>query len=208
MLTPTEKETLIEVLIKYEDNIPHMYLDTEGLVTIGIGHVIRTVQDAYKLRFVGEDGKKASQEQIEADFDSIKKQPKGHYARNYKRFTKLHLGKEEILVLVNADISEFYRLLNVNYPGFSTFPSEAKYALFDMGFNLGANGLKVKFPKMNKAVYKKDWITAAKESHRKSPVAEERNNYVKDLFEAAAKSTKKPGSGASSIGAGAQWRKA
>ncbi len=208
MLTAMEKQTLIRNLIKYEDNIPHMYLDTAGLVTVGIGNLLRTVQDAQKLPFLTVDNKKATPEQITEDFETIKKQPKGHYAKNYKRFTKLYLKHSDILAAVNHHIDLFYRELTINYPAFRSFPSEVKLALFDMGFNLGANGLKVKFPKMNKAISKKDWVTDAKESHRKPPVAEARNNYVKQLFEKAAKSAMKPGMGMNKGVAAHGWRRA
>lgn len=189
MLTAAEKQTLIEKLKLYEGNIPHMYLDTEGLVTVGIGNLLRTVQDAQKLSFLTAGGQKASKEEISTEYNAIKKLPKGQLAANYKRFAKLHLDNNAILSLVKHHIDTFYKSLSAGYPGFTTFPSEVKLALLDMGFNLGVNGLKTKFPNMNKAIAKKDWQTAAKESHRKHPVSEARNNYVKELLEKAAQSS-------------------
>ena len=208
MLTPKEKQVLIDNLIKYEGNIPHMYLDSKGYVTVGIGHLLSTVQNAQKLPFVDKDGKKATSEQIAADYNMIAKQPKGHYAPNYRRFTKLHLKNDDILSGVNNHIKKFESNLTVNYPGFNAFPIEAKLALFDMGFNLGVKGLKTKFPNMNRAISKKDWLTAAKESHRKPPVAEARNDYVKWLFEKAAKSTRKAGASTVDCLRANGWRKA
>ena len=38
-------------MLKYENSIPYMYLDSKGLVTVGIGHLISTVIDAQKLNF-------------------------------------------------------------------------------------------------------------------------------------------------------------
>jgi hypothetical protein len=40
---------------------------------------------------------------------------------------------------------------------------------------------------MNTSVGLQDWQDAADESHRKAPLPKERNGYVKDLLEAAAK---------------------
>ena len=40
MITPSEKQTLRANLEKYEGKINHMYLDSRGFVTVGVGHLI------------------------------------------------------------------------------------------------------------------------------------------------------------------------
>ena len=191
MLSATEKQTLREKLKLYEGNIPHMYLDSKGLVTVGVGHLLKTVQDAQKLNFLSADNKKATAAMIKEDFDAVMKRPKNQEANDYKPYTKLHLDAKDILLLLELHINKFYLQLKTNYNGFDLFPVEVKLALFDMGFNIGTFGLKTKFPTFNAAISKKDWATAARESHRKAPVSEERNSYVKKLLEKAAQSTTK-----------------
>jgi GH24 family phage-related lysozyme (muramidase) len=53
-----------------------------------------------------------------------------------------------------------------------------------MAFNLGANGLVTKFPAFTKAIKNKDWLKAAKESHR-SQVGARRNRIVRQWLEGA-----------------------
>ena len=35
--------------MKYEGNVPHMYLDTKGYVTVGVGHLLNDVEAAKKF---------------------------------------------------------------------------------------------------------------------------------------------------------------
>jgi len=48
MLTEKEKNTLRKNLIRYEGNVPHMYLDKKGYLTIGVGHLVRDLAAALK----------------------------------------------------------------------------------------------------------------------------------------------------------------
>ena len=51
-----------------EGSIPHMYLDTVGKVTIGVGNMLPTVASAKKLAFVNRiTKKKATDKEIDAD---------------------------------------------------------------------------------------------------------------------------------------------
>jgi len=52
MPTTAEKVKLRSKLHDFEGTIPHMYLDSKGYVTVGIGHLISSVTEAQKLAFV------------------------------------------------------------------------------------------------------------------------------------------------------------
>ncbi len=186
MLTQAERQTLRKKLTAYEGQVDHMYLDTAGYVTVGVGHMMADVSAAQKLPFLDAKGKHASAADIKVDYDAVKKQAPGRLAVFYKRFTKLHLAQAEIDRLTNQHIDSFYKELKIIYKDFDKFPSEAKLALMDMIFNLGMTNLKNRWPKFNKAVQAKDWAAAAKESNRKAPISAARNQYVRDLFNQAA----------------------
>lgn len=49
MLNATERRTLRTTLERYEGRVPHMYLDSRGYVTVGVGHLIGTKSAAIKL---------------------------------------------------------------------------------------------------------------------------------------------------------------
>lgn len=102
MLTASIKQQLDKKLKLYERKIPYMYLDSGGNVTIGIGHMLRTVADAQKLPFlVDKTNKKATAAEIKDDFENVKKVGKGYKATFYKRSTKLKLSNHEITILTN-----------------------------------------------------------------------------------------------------------
>jgi len=188
MLTGTEKSTLRTKLSSYEGNIPYMYLDSNGYVTIGVGHLTPSLEAAQKLNLVVEKtGAKASKAQIKSDFEAVKKQQGGKPAHSYKKHTKLIMTITERNKLTNEHIESFYRELNRFYPNFDEYPAKVRLALFDMIFNLGMSRLKSLFPSFNKAVKAKKWTEAAAQSNRQPPIAPARNKYVRELFEAAAK---------------------
>lgn len=196
MVAETEKATLRSKMEKYEGRIDYMYLDSKGLVTVGVGHLIKDIASAQKLNFKKSDNKPASKEEIKADYETVKKQPTNRLASFYKKHTKLHLSVADINTLTNKHIDNFESELKKIFPDFSTYPSEVRLALFDIIFNVGMTDLNNKWPNFKKAVKDKDWTAAAKASNRKAPISAERNKYVKDLFEkaaaAAASKTKKP----------------
>ncbi len=178
----------------YEGNIPHMYLDSKGYVTVGIGSLISSLAVAQKLPFVHDKtNKRATANEIQSDYNSVlKANPlklnfQGSY---YKRFTQLILRQNTIDKLFILQVTNFYKELRRLYHGFNHYPVEVKLALFDMIYNMGLPQLKQEFLKFNKAIGNMNWHKAAKESHRKIPISTKRNNYVKNLLLKAAKQKK------------------
>lgn len=191
MATHQEKTTLRSKLEKYEGKVSHMYLDSKGYVTVGIGHLLSTIVDAQKLDFKNASNKLASKSEIKSDFEAVKKQPANRLASTYKKHTKLTLSAIEINKLTDKHIDSFEKELKRIYADFNTFPTEVRLALFDLIFNLGMTKLKNKWPIFNSAIKAKDWQKAADNSNRKSPISAARNKYIKDLLEKSAKSVKK-----------------
>ncbi len=175
-----------------EGVIPHMYLDTVGAVTVGVGNMMASAAEAQKLAFVDRTTvKAASKEEITADFDLVKKQMKGLNATAYKEFTKLNLPTSAIDALLDARIAGFKKELKGKFSKFDTYPLTVQFALTDMAFNLGTEGLVTKFPSFKKAVEAEDWAKAATESDRPQ-VSATRNATVKDWLTEAEKAKPKP----------------
>ncbi len=190
MASITEKSTLRKKLEKYEGKITHMYLDSKGFVTVGVGHLLKDLASAQKLSFKKSNNTPASKDEIKLDYEAVKKQPKNRLASFYKNHTTLKLSETDINALTDKHIDSFEGELKRIFPDFSTLPSEVRLALFDLIFNVGMTDLNNNWPSLKKAVKAKDWTTAAAESSRKSPISAERNKYVKDLFEKAAANAK------------------
>lgn len=187
MLTDNEINTLRNNIERYEGKINHLYLDSKGYVTVGVGHLLSTVEDAQKLPFLDQQGEPATKDMIAEEFATISSKDGNRVANYYQQFTLLTLSNSAIDALTDKHIDSFYKELKVIYDGFDEFPSKVKLALFDLIFNLGMTSLRKKWPKLNACIAQKDWLAAASNSRRRG-IADERNQYVKDLLASSADS--------------------
>jgi GH24 family phage-related lysozyme (muramidase) len=173
-------------MVPYEGNISHMYLDTKGLVTVGIGNLLASVEAAQALEFVSRAStRSASAAEIKTDYESIQTQKVGLRAQGYREFTKLDLPDVAINDLFRKRIDEFKKQLKASYPSFDDYPPAAQLAMLDMAFNLGTSGLRRKWPNLNAAIDKKDWADAAANCTRPDANAV-RNTKTIVLFKRAA----------------------
>jgi GH24 family phage-related lysozyme (muramidase) len=181
-------DTAAKDITKWEGSIPHMYVDTNGYVTVGIGFMIPSASAAKGYGFVKRaDGKKASDKEKEEEWKKVKKLTKGKKASAYEKDTTLELPDSEIKKLLTEKIKEFENGIKRIYSDYDKYPDELKLALLDIAYNTGVDGLKA-FAKMKKAIDEKRWADAATESKRSKGRAE-RNKYVYDLIIAAGNKT-------------------
>ena len=174
-----------------EGEITHMYLDSEGVVTVGVGNALSSAAEAQKLGFVNRATQKtATKEEIKSDYDAVKKQSKGSKASAYKQHTKLDLPTADIDTLLDTRIEGFKTSLKLKFPSFGTYPLTVQFALLDMAFNLGITGLLTKFPSFTKAIKAEDWEKAGKESNRPQ-LSAQRNATEKKWLDDAAKEKKR-----------------
>src|SRR4051812_14426547 len=137
----------------FEGFADHMYLDSKGYVTIGVGIMLASADAAKSsgITFTNrETGKAATAEEIAADFDSVKTAAKGMSPPSkYEKFTKLYAsgGLDNVLKqslnTAKNDAKSFF-------PNFNSLPESARWGLVDMAYNLGGAGLK-KFAKLKAA---------------------------------------------------------
>ena len=165
-----------------EGSINHMYMDTVGKVTVGVGNMLPNSGAASELPFILEDSRKlASQEDIINDFENVSKQKSGMRAQKYHDFTKLVLTEEYIDILLDKRIDEFERQLNKDFSNYKECPAAVQLGLLDMAFNLGNSGLVKKFPTFCKAVKAENWEVCAVECNRRG-ISDERNAETCALF--------------------------
>ena len=176
-------EKLKERLRSHEGVVPHMYLDTLGYVTTGIGHLLSTPVMAQVLPFTHPDGTPATSNDITNEWWRVHAMEKAHLPQYYAARTTLRLADGVMSDLLGKDIlanSPEYMI-----PGFATFPDPAKEALLDMSFQLGATGLVKGFPHLMEAVKARDWNACALHCTRQG-IQEWRNNDTAELFKQAA----------------------
>ena len=180
-----------KVIRGHEGDIPYMYLDSKGFVTVAVGNLLSTAADAQALSFVNRTtGKAATAAEIQTDFDSVKKQTADMVASKYKPFAALDMPEAARSTLFDSRIAGFETDLKSAFPDYDSYPIRVKGALMDMIFNLGKSGVTDKFPSFTKAIKAKDWTEAAKQSNRTAPVSAARNSAVKQWLEDEAAAVK------------------
>jgi len=174
-----------------------MYLDTAGLVTTGIGHLLKTPDAAAKLPWYHQaTGLPATSAEVRTVFEALRaswaqyrtEHPKGpnHLeARYYEKVSDLVLPptfprRDAIDRLQN----DFLPKLRGVFPGFDRYPMPAQRAIVDMAYNLGIGKLERGFPRFVALCRAGEFAKAAGESHRSSS-REDRNVATRQLLEEA-----------------------
>lgn len=176
-----DHRSLKELLIEVEGCVEHLYLDTRGNATIGVGHL---VHDPDRLPLLREDGSPANVNEIRQEWGIVMRQPPALLASMYRKFTKLHLAPEAITALLDADIAAVKAGVGNHFAGFEDYADGPMDALLDMAFNLGAGGL-LRYTRLRAAAEAKDWRTCAAECHRRG-IPESRNERTRQMFLSAA----------------------
>jgi GH24 family phage-related lysozyme (muramidase) len=182
-------------LKEFEGSVPYMYLDTAGNVTVGVGNLLPDSAAARKLPFEWPPdpsaeppvaaARPATADEIQADFDTVSKQPPGRGLHYYQQVTRLRLPEAAIDAVLESRVAEFSASLTASFPDFTLYPEGVCAALFDMAFNLGLHKLTSGFPTFTNAVRARDWTTAAREC-RRGGIGERRNVWTRAQFEQAA----------------------
>jgi GH24 family phage-related lysozyme (muramidase) len=87
-----------ELIKRGEGCINHMYLDTVGKVTIGVGNMLPSVEAAQELPFFNrETGKTATPEEIQTDFENVSKQEPAWLASDYRQYKQLEMKEKAML---------------------------------------------------------------------------------------------------------------
>lgn len=116
---------------------------------IGVAPIWRTDASAQKLALVDRTTKnKATADQIKTDFESVAKQVKGLGHAEYRPHTKLDLPDVDISALFRTRVDGFEANLKKLHKQYDDFPDDAKLALLDLVFNLGAGALETEWPKL------------------------------------------------------------
>jgi GH24 family phage-related lysozyme (muramidase) len=179
-----------------EGFVSHMYKDTEGKVTIGIGTNLTDnggAEGAIRMllgkTLVKKTKELATPRQIEQDYNRVlalnlrTSDDKPAAARAYARHTKIILSRagarelaedfarQEIATVVRGGL----------YPDFETTPAKAQMGLMDIVYNVGYARFTNQFDNFQIAYNRRDWRTAGIETFR-SEISSERNGVVLKLF--------------------------
>lgn len=172
----------------FEGYSDHMYLDSRGYVTIGVGIMLPNVSAAQSAQLgfcYRGTNKPASMLDIKMDYLSVSKAPVGLFpVTKYAQYTKLDANSFALSHELNKRIQRAKQDAKRYYPKFASLPRTVQYALIDMAFNLGLPRL-LKYRKMKVALLQQDWQKAASESYRHG-VQASRNNAIASWIRQAA----------------------
>lgn len=171
--------------IRWEAQCPWMYLDTKGLVTVGVGNLLPTAESAVALPFNDAFAAGLALERsVRQAWLEVHGMRPGMIASFYKGQRPFLTSANIRMVLTHRLEGEFLPGLRHIFLDFDKLPDAAQGALLDMAFNLGLGGFYNGFPKLTAAVRTEDFLTAANECHR-STCRDDRNKWTQDLFSTA-----------------------
>lgn len=166
--------------IQFEGSVRWMYLDTRGLVTVGVGKMLPNTGTACGLPFHGPNGL-AFPDEVISDYRRVQTMPPGLKPGAYFVEGCCMLSDQDVRNLLAKTLQEFDLQLHEIFHSFDEFPEPSKIGLLDLIFNLGPNKLSKQYVHLNAAVNRQDWITASKECYREGP-SQYRNDWCKQQF--------------------------
>jgi GH24 family phage-related lysozyme (muramidase) len=169
----------------FETSIPWMYLDTRGLVTVGVGQMLPNLAAAQALTFHHPNGVPATPDAIHADFARVRALPAAQSCQAYRCATSLTLPGASITALLTAATTANDAALRARIPNYDALPTPAKLALLDMAYNLGTPKLLRQYPLLLAAVEGQHWLVASQQCHRTGP-SPVRNRWTAQQFLLAA----------------------
>jgi GH24 family phage-related lysozyme (muramidase) len=149
----------------FEKTIPYLYLDSRGILTVGVGHnlddnptpdplsLIFTVARLERKKVASGDqgisiadkarlGMSATRAEIQNDLDFLKRNVglKKYFPGNLRDYTTLDLTSLEISSLFDRDLSKFLKVCRDEFAqaAFDAFPLPCQIALLDIAFNCGS----------------------------------------------------------------------
>jgi GH24 family phage-related lysozyme (muramidase) len=138
---------LAEAIKGWEGCVDHFYLDTKGLVTIAIGHMVRSLDAALALDGFVVGSRTASKSEIATDFSVVQYAKPAMSATYYAPKCVTRMTPDAILRLFGNDTDTSQKELILAVPGFTDMPEPVQAAVIDMHFTMGISRLRTKFPK-------------------------------------------------------------
>jgi len=190
-------------LLKHEGRVRHMYRDSKGKVTVGIGFLLATQSQVTELSWQLKQGRRVVPSAVAvAEWNYVRGAlPSGKTPEFYGTKTRVELSDATIdrvftskLLRLHRDLIQEFTIAGI---AFEHLPPPVQEAMFDMGWNLGAAFINKRtadgelgddgerkrvWPKLREALLNQDWEAAARESHRAWPVPERRNMETSDLI--------------------------
>lgn len=136
-MTEDELRVVLGILERSEGRVAWLYLDNaeHPNVTVGVGCLIATVDDARRLPFRRADGTPATPDAIATDFFRVRSMRGGLRATAYRG--DLTLTDADIDALAFTRLRHAEAALPSVFPEYGSFPLGVRQALLDLAWNVG-----------------------------------------------------------------------
>lgn len=171
LLHPDVLRVFLAFSIPLEGCILWMYADSLALITIGIGCLLRTVDQALSLPFIDRLSRRpATAAEIRLDWASVTKNRARLAvagAAAAERFTSLELTREGVDTLAKIRLQATAADLEQQFPDWRSWPPSVQLALCSLAWAVGSQlrptPLRRGWPKLCAALDARDWVTAGDE---------------------------------------------
>jgi GH24 family phage-related lysozyme (muramidase) len=179
---------LKEKMVEHEGVKPSPYLDSKGILTIGVGNNVDKLENFIALDITNtKTGELMTVAEKTALYNEIRTDisAKTFDAKNY---AYAQVPPREMYAKFDTQLNQAYSEVSKKVDSFSALPVPVQQALVDMQFNMGDSKFQAgpntsggEWPKLFEAINNKDWAAAARESNRKD-VQSSRNSWTKEQF--------------------------
>ncbi len=177
--------------VPIEGAIPHMYLDTDGLVTCGMGRMLATADEACAIVWQNADGAPASSCDVAAAWQTVKAAQgfRKLGARAFEGMTSVVLpdeGLADALAKLDKNAVELTRW----FPDFEAWPADAQLGALSLAWACGPD-FAPRWPALTAALRHEDYATAATQCFFEHPIGTQvaRQEMQRRAFLNAAAST-------------------
>lgn len=161
---------------KYEGVCQHMYLDTKGHVTAGVGFLLPDLAAAQRLSWRPAGA-------VRLDWLMVTSMRAGLAAAAYRKATVARLDESAMRAEFGRKMAAYEGTVARSLPRYYTLPPEVRVAVMDIAWQCGP-GFLATWPKFRAALLARDWEAAAVDSFRKDAQAA-RNDATAALLRSA-----------------------
>ena len=173
-------DSLKPFLKKMEEISEHPYLDIEGNITSGYGHMDKNLNSFARHPWYNQTTQKpATMEEIQKYYNTLKAAPYGqkYGADSFKHQTPLRLSRSYADQLLDHDIAIREEELHQTHPNFKYMSPEMQVAIAEPNYHVGT----LKWPKLKEAIKNKDKEAICQNIHRKE--TDNQGNFIKGFQE-------------------------
>lgn len=172
----------------FEELVPHIYLDTKGKITTGVGALVDDETTFKAVDWLVDNKRPATDAEKQAAynrFQDLKRQKKfgqDYGAGYYKDKSRLHVSEAYALQRMNDHLQNDLKKLREGIDGFDSLPYPLKEVLLDIRYNTGAVS-QTKWPNLRNGIREKN-LTKIYHNVNRLKIQEKRNQWAKERIKA------------------------